>query len=277
MAATTDPHWLTQALCRQYSPDMWFADNGPHKALALHLCRSHCPVLDKCAAADLGQRTHGIYSGVSYRANGVKETCGQRQSSVNCPTCIDSRDQFKPTSAWGDCGRPAAYRRHVARGERPCRRCTSGRDSRSQHRCTPPPATPVRTSPNTAGTGRKATADRHARQVQQLRDLSAAGYADRQIADKLGWTHQKVWRWRRAHNIPPANPAPDVTVVPVDEATVDKIRQMAADGHIDRLIAAEVGLSVRKVTRLRHVNGIPAATKRGGWRHGKRNPRLVAA
>lgn len=48
--------WREEAQCREYDPEWWTGDHqsGFHKrclhALALHICRHHCPVLAQCEA-----------------------------------------------------------------------------------------------------------------------------------------------------------------------------------------------------------------------------------
>lgn len=58
---------VSDALCRQSDPDLWFPDQGGDAAIkarrAKAICR-RCPVRAACAQAALdGNETHGIWAG----------------------------------------------------------------------------------------------------------------------------------------------------------------------------------------------------------------------
>lgn len=117
-------NWRSQALCGQHKdPDLWFRE-GPDRALALHICKSHCTVRTECAAANLGLRNAGcVVAGVAYNQHGAK--VDHRPSSVNCPTCTAARAAARPATVTSpNCGTPAGYRRHIRNHQTPCRPCS---------------------------------------------------------------------------------------------------------------------------------------------------------
>jgi hypothetical protein len=233
-APTTDRHWLADALCRtqQHDPDLWFADTTQDRALALHLCRNHCPVLQQCAAAQLAP-AHGIFAGTAYAANGRRDNHSQRQSSLNCKTCHDRRAAtIEPTSRWENCGTYKAYKQHRLRNQDPCLPCKKANSERDRARRDRERARAGKEK-NPCGTlsgvrrhkaageercdlcvayqrhsSARANAARHANStlydqdmIEKVRDL-VGRYSDPRIAAILGIHKRSVGRIRKRHNIP---------------------------------------------------------------------------
>lgn len=71
---TAGPHcegrpWQADAYC-QRNPDLYYATGEGDRALALHGCRSHCPVLRQCrAAADLNPCGGAVHAGTVYNTD----------------------------------------------------------------------------------------------------------------------------------------------------------------------------------------------------------------
>lgn len=61
--------WRDRAPC-QKNPELWFTDNT--RSAAVHICRSHCPVMEECNAWAVGARfVGGVAGGVAYGHEGV--------------------------------------------------------------------------------------------------------------------------------------------------------------------------------------------------------------
>ena len=61
--------WLEHAVC-QADPDMWFTASD--RIGAVHICRSHCPVVEEChSALSRTWITHGVMGGVAFDDAGV--------------------------------------------------------------------------------------------------------------------------------------------------------------------------------------------------------------
>lgn len=126
MTTPTVPTFPRDALCAKSDGDLWFTEAD--RALALHLCKVHCPVADQCPTP-VGF-SHGVIAGVAYNQNG-RPTHHQNADARRCTTCTDAReaetaerDATRPTTTvWPDCGTTQAYRRHCKRREHACRPC----------------------------------------------------------------------------------------------------------------------------------------------------------
>lgn len=99
--------WTHKAACRDYDPELWFphSDSGLNVeqiAQAKAVCAA-CPVRDACLDWALEHNVeHGIWGGATERERrSIRRSRGQRDR----PRVLES------------CGTPAAYRRHLRRGE----------------------------------------------------------------------------------------------------------------------------------------------------------------
>lgn len=64
--------WLERAACR-HDPDMWFT--GADRTAAVHICRSHCPVIRNCLEAlQSTEISYGVMAGLAFAADGVRMT-----------------------------------------------------------------------------------------------------------------------------------------------------------------------------------------------------------
>lgn len=62
-----DQEWKTEALCRQYDPEMFFPHRGDAAgvALAKRVCRV-CPVVQECVDAAIARKErHGVWGGLT--------------------------------------------------------------------------------------------------------------------------------------------------------------------------------------------------------------------
>lgn len=133
-AAPALDNWMRLSVCRA-EPDLWFSE--PSRRLAIHICRTHCPVRDQCEAdAERIPCTHGVQAGVVYDQFGEPMEQQPKPSNRSCPTCAAMRpaDTRKPPSNWPDCGTCNAYRRHCHRNERACEPCTEANRLRERDR-----------------------------------------------------------------------------------------------------------------------------------------------
>lgn len=217
-------------------PDLWFAESLKGRALAVHICRTHCPLLDACrkAAADLAC-PHAVQGGVLYGADGLPAKQQPRSSLANCPDCgggqVEIVDTRKPPSVYDDCGSYRAYRRHIRTGERACGPCYEAnrqrerdrRAARNQQPTTgpcgsirglqrhreagePPCEVCARAQREASEKAREAQFGDGAAQrerAEQVRQLAAAGLSDNEISERLGVSKRSVQRDRAAHHIPP--------------------------------------------------------------------------
>lgn len=85
-----DEHWSTRGACRRLHPDFMFEPT--HRAESVHICNTHCPVLDQCRAyADSLRRapTDCVMAGRTYRAyhDRIKKAPGQPDTVDRCRLC----------------------------------------------------------------------------------------------------------------------------------------------------------------------------------------------
>ncbi|MFE1189968.1 WhiB family transcriptional regulator [[Kitasatospora] papulosa] len=100
--------------CATTDPEVFHDD--AHAALAKKLC-GNCPLADSCRSQARDHREWGTWGG---------ETTAERAAAGFAPPGWQGRGhprQHRP------CGTPAAYRRHLRAGERPCTAC-KGAESR---------------------------------------------------------------------------------------------------------------------------------------------------
>jgi hypothetical protein len=59
-------HWVTEGLCTQIDPDMWFPEKSQRRPLAVAICRG-CPVQVECLTWALENDEHyGIWGGTTH-------------------------------------------------------------------------------------------------------------------------------------------------------------------------------------------------------------------
>jgi hypothetical protein len=140
--------------CRT-NPDLWFAIDTTDRALAIHICRSHCPLYNTCQLeATTDPCRGGVHAGTLYTDTYLPQPSGQqpKPSNRNCPTCAAARpDPALPaTSRWDDCGQYKAHQRHLRRGEKPCGPCIQARRDRDTIRRAAKDTRPAITRPAVA-------------------------------------------------------------------------------------------------------------------------------
>jgi len=87
--------------------------------------------------------------------------------------------------------------------------------------------------------------------IEQVRKLASEGTPDREIGKLFGCSHQIIWKHRKAHGIPPGNPASKRKTI-----SIERIRELASQGWSDHRIAADIGCSDKLVRVRRKEQGI---------------------
>lgn len=129
--------WATRANCRYDDPETYFAERAVGSALAA--CRT-CPVRQQCLEEAMtaegtltaGSR-FGIFGGLTPQQR------ADRSLAEPAPPQPIPIGQPQPTPRWNGrelapCGTRAAYRRHLRRGEVPCRACVAAEARARQDR-----------------------------------------------------------------------------------------------------------------------------------------------
>jgi WhiB family redox-sensing transcriptional regulator len=113
-----DQSWVSKGSCYRHStPDLWFPlpDDKATERRAKQVC-IECPVATECLEWALRNKELGIWGGRSE---------SERRRGITQPPEPQPPRQLQP------CGTVAAYRRHIAHGERPCTPCRAA-ESRNQ-------------------------------------------------------------------------------------------------------------------------------------------------
>lgn len=122
---TKDLDWRQLAACHHHPrlhPDTWFPDpsDTAARAAAAKVCRRECPVIRECALYALQTKpAWGVWGGMT-----------QKQLSTILNEHASTR-RWAPNRLVQPCGTPAAYKRHLEHGERPCAPCLAA-NNRSQ-------------------------------------------------------------------------------------------------------------------------------------------------
>ena len=135
-----DRSWPADAACRpgtDVPTQLWDAGDETARAAAVHVCRTHCPVMADChAEAQLFRDTPDKYrsmvvGGVVYEQNG--NVSRRKSPPVRCPLCTFLPARWPHTDAEPDsrpprdetwsCGTEAGHSRHRRRKERACDLC----------------------------------------------------------------------------------------------------------------------------------------------------------
>lgn len=205
MATTT----LNTAACRTHKSrgELWFSDNGADRALAIHICLNHCPLLAACLDANTF-RAHGVWAGTLYSVDGQPDSRKQIPSARDCTQC--PADELKPTTVFDDCGQYKAYQRHLRLGEKPCQRCTRANSKReARHRETLRELGPRSRAEWAAEKKSRAQLRDEARAAlaDKVRTLAGYGLMDREIGERLTMPEYTVRRIRRNNDIPAGSKA----------------------------------------------------------------------
>lgn len=90
--------WRDLAVCRR-DPDMWFT--AGLRAVAVHVCRKHCPVAEDCyQALRFTSITNGVMAGVAFGDGGVPMTKWGVGRSVG--VCTPDCRPFRRTTGEGE-------------------------------------------------------------------------------------------------------------------------------------------------------------------------------
>ena len=178
MALQLNERWAEQAACKGFRLEhgteewtrSWFPEKGNHQTKAvqraLAIC-DECPVQAECLQYSLDANlVHGIYGGTTPQDR--RDLFGQRIARYR-----PRRTELRP------CGTYAAYRRHLARGEKPCEEC------RQAHALQARDNRPI---PELMPCGTDAAFQRHKRRGEK--PCEACHEANK--AEKRAWRHNKV-------------------------------------------------------------------------------------
>lgn len=301
MTITIQPKPRVEPACMD-NPDLWYSTRPFDRALAVHTCKNHCPLLDWCRQRP--RAAESVQAGVLHDIHGRPATRQPAPRAIACATCRDNGTAAE-TSRWADCGQFKAYRRHVRRGEHPCQPCIDARRARDREQAKTRTRKP-RPAANACGTVRGLTLHReageppcdvcvraqraasekglaalrgddatHQERIAKVRALAGRGLSDPQIGLRLGIPDHRVRHLRKTNGIPaglsvgktPARRSADMSIDDYERA-VATVRRLAASHHTDKEIAAQLGVTWTKVRSLRRANHIPAGARRGGeWRN----------
>ena len=83
---TTPPEWMTDGVCAQVDPELWFPEKGGSTREAKQLC-ARCPVHPECLAYALtNDERFGVWGGASERdRRRMKRTLSKQQGPVRVP------------------------------------------------------------------------------------------------------------------------------------------------------------------------------------------------
>jgi hypothetical protein len=126
LSTPVDDGWWRDAQCRREDPELFFTESTEARAEALHICRSHCPVLRECRREARARPPVGaVQGGEAYNASGKRNGYDFKPAST-CRHCWPERP-IRPTTETGACGESKGYARHIRRNERPCAACAEAK------------------------------------------------------------------------------------------------------------------------------------------------------
>jgi hypothetical protein len=269
--------WESRAACRT-NPDLWTSTHTHERALAIHTCRTHCPVLTQCAAGVQARPCPGsVQAGILFNTN-VQPAPTLRQPTPTgrrCEQCAEDTAPAakKPASRWVDCGTIRAYRRHGKRRETACGRCRDAERVASKQRRAAKKAAALTPEENgrRGGLGNRPPDTIYRQRVATVTRLARQRCTDNQIAAQLGLTQRQVRYLRRMNNIPAGNPTrtpppPPHLTAEMAQRRDDRLKviaAMAAAGATDPEIGVAVGWLPQNVWRARRAHSIPAGVRRG--------------
>jgi len=83
--------WRDKALCRS-DPSLW--DGKATAPEAVHICRSHCPVLNACKAWAVGARLTDVTAGgISWNADGTRRQMERRSFLFHNVYCQSLKEE----------------------------------------------------------------------------------------------------------------------------------------------------------------------------------------
>lgn len=78
--------WWARGVCRNEDPELWFTDSL--RAEAMHVCRTHCPVVEQCYRDALRNRPKaGVQGGQAWSAKGTPMYAGALEPAKTCTRC----------------------------------------------------------------------------------------------------------------------------------------------------------------------------------------------
>ncbi len=120
--------WRAQGKCRDHDPDVWF--EAKTRTEAMHICRTHCPVVEKCLRDALEcPPKDGVQGGVAFNNDRKPYPAWYWQPARTCKACVPT-DRRDPPTDTGKCGTYAGYRRHLRRNEDGCASCRAAATTR---------------------------------------------------------------------------------------------------------------------------------------------------
>ncbi|MFI6645656.1 WhiB family transcriptional regulator [Streptomyces sp. NPDC050504] len=105
--------------CASTDPDLWFPENGGIRGVVREICGA-CPYRLPCRDWARARDERGVWGGET-------ETGRRSARLVAGLVRAPAQRETKP------CGTYAAYRRHLRKGEQPCRSCQGAERARRAH------------------------------------------------------------------------------------------------------------------------------------------------
>jgi hypothetical protein len=130
LATPRDDDWRALGQCTS-RPDVWF--EAKSRGEAMHICRTHCPVVERCLRDALKYPPKdGVQGGVAFNNDRKPFPVWFWQPARTCKTCAPTNRRDPPTDT-GKCGTYAGYRRHLRRHQEGCGPCRAA-SAREQRR-----------------------------------------------------------------------------------------------------------------------------------------------
>jgi hypothetical protein len=132
--------WRIHGACGREDPEMFFSEARTSRSIALHVCLTHCPVLEQCATfAAQNPPWSAVQGGVAYGKYG--QPLGWEPRAA--PTCRRCPQPIGTDT--GACGTVRGYGRHTRAGTEVCKPCRVAQTERQRYLASlrpPPPPDP---------------------------------------------------------------------------------------------------------------------------------------
>ena len=123
--------WQQRAECRNYTEQLWFADDPRNVAKAVAIC-NECPVAQQCADAAIDNtEMFGIWGGLTPRQ--LRQARSHKHRHKNDPQPAPAPPPT-PSRRPAPCGTEAAYHRHRRNNQQACPGCTTAHADANRRR-----------------------------------------------------------------------------------------------------------------------------------------------
>lgn len=113
--------WPERGACQtgQHDRNLWMSADPRARARAVHLCRAHCPMLQRCLAeAREDPIPESVQGGLVWTKGPDVQPAVHQPSIATCADCTPAKLVSRP-----DCGTPRGHYLHRKHNEKPCRPC----------------------------------------------------------------------------------------------------------------------------------------------------------